>query len=274
MIELHTVRMVLRARPILRLLRPMWHGQEVDAGALLHAGLANLFATSDAHAVVPMQPFAVDDHTADERRDPEHIFLRAYSQLPEAALLERMGPLRAELVAGLATRAVPALPSGTRLAFRARVCPTVRTKRPAPGETARRSRARDVDAWLAERLGDWRALPPSEWPEPFDVHADRERVYRTWLSRELGTPRPDAKPLAIDAPAAEVVDAKLVEFRSEPFRRDRPRTPRSSPAKRPNAVLAGTLRVVDPTAFRALLARGVGRHRAYGFGMLVLRPVP
>jgi CRISPR system Cascade subunit CasE len=25
-------------------------------------------------------------------------------------------------------------------------------------------------------------------------------------------------------------------------------------------------------AFRALLARGVGRHRAFGFGMLLLRP--
>jgi len=30
--------------------------------------------------------------------------------------------------------------------------------------------------------------------------------------------------------------------------------------------------VRDPTGFAALLARGVGRHRAFGFGMLLLRP--
>ena len=32
----------------------------------------------------------------------------------------------------------------------------------------------------------------------------------------------------------------------------------------------GALTVIDPDAFAALLARGVGRHRAYG--MILLRP--
>jgi CRISPR system Cascade subunit CasE len=30
--------------------------------------------------------------------------------------------------------------------------------------------------------------------------------------------------------------------------------------------------VADPAAFAQLLARGVGRHRAFGLGMLLLRP--
>lgn len=38
----------------------------------------------------------------------------------------------------------------------------------------------------------------------------------------------------------------------------------------PDAVLKGHLRVADPPAFARLLARGVGRHRAFGFGMLLL----
>jgi CRISPR system Cascade subunit CasE len=37
------------------------------------------------------------------------------------------------------------------------------------------------------------------------------------------------------------------------------------------ALVTGTLRVGDAEAFRALLARGLGRHRAFGFGMLLLR---
>jgi CRISPR system Cascade subunit CasE len=42
--------------------------------------------------------------------------------------------------------------------------------------------------------------------------------------------------------------------------------------ERPNAVLEGTLTVGDPDAFARLLARGIGRHRAFGFGMLLLKP--
>ena len=41
----------------------------------------------------------------------------------------------------------------------------------------------------------------------------------------------------------------------------------------PDAVLTGQLRVADPQAFAQLLARGVGRHRAFGFGLLLLRSI-
>ena len=40
----------------------------------------------------------------------------------------------------------------------------------------------------------------------------------------------------------------------------------------PTPFMAGQLRITDPDRFHALLARGVGRHRAFGFGMLLLRP--
>lgn len=43
---------------------------------------------------------------------------------------------------------------------------------------------------------------------------------------------------------------------------------------RPQALLRGELTVGDPEAFSALLRRGVGRHRAFGYGMLLLRPAP
>jgi CRISPR system Cascade subunit CasE len=61
--------------------------------------------------------------------------------------------------------------------------------------------------------------------------------------------------------------AHLTEFRRELMRRYG-----GARIERPNAVLEGHLMVRDPVAFRALLARGVGRHRAFGFGMLLLRP--
>ena len=40
----------------------------------------------------------------------------------------------------------------------------------------------------------------------------------------------------------------------------------------PDAVMRGVLTITDAAAFTALLAQGIGRHRAYGYGMLLLRP--
>ena len=36
--------------------------------------------------------------------------------------------------------------------------------------------------------------------------------------------------------------------------------------------MAGTLTIGDPDAFAAILSRGVGRHAAFGYGMLLLSP--
>jgi CRISPR system Cascade subunit CasE len=41
----------------------------------------------------------------------------------------------------------------------------------------------------------------------------------------------------------------------------------------PDAVFTGVLQVLDTTAFAALVARGIGRHRAFGYGMVLLKPI-
>ena len=60
---------------------------------------------------------------------------------------------------------------------------------------------------------------------------------------------------------------KLAEFHLETLRRRG-----NARLVRPSAVLEGTLSITDPVEFRQTLARGIGRHRAFGFGMLLLRP--
>jgi CRISPR system Cascade subunit CasE len=40
----------------------------------------------------------------------------------------------------------------------------------------------------------------------------------------------------------------------------------------PDAVLRGRLQIEDGNGFARLVARGIGRHRAFGFGMLLLMP--
>ena len=90
----------------------------------------------------------------------------------------------------------------------------------------------------------------------------REQVYHDWLIRKLDG-------------AAEVETCRLDRFRLvRLFRRGR-RTGKGRARKAPQlpeAVLKGRLKVLDSEAFSHLVARGIGRHRAFGFGMLLLRP--
>ena len=40
----------------------------------------------------------------------------------------------------------------------------------------------------------------------------------------------------------------------------------------PVTLMEGRLKITDPVLFGDLLKRGIGRHRAYGYGMIVLAP--
>ena len=89
-------------------------------------------------------------------------------------------------------------------------------------------------------------------PSPDDQ--TREGTYAHWLGRRLGG-------------AAEVVACRLAAFyRTSAYRG------RSRAVKGPDATMHGTVRITDPAEFARKLANGVGRHKAYGYGMLLLRP--
>lgn len=133
--------------------------------------------------------------------------------------------------------------SDRRLGFEVRVRPVLRTNA---------GRERDVFQVAAEKVG----------AGEFDQ--SRETLYGEWLARELargGAARIDSLRLDAFCLSASLRKGSTVNGRR--------------PAQRvcgPDAVLAGELTVRDPAGFTALLARGVGRHRAFGFGMLLLRP--
>jgi CRISPR system Cascade subunit CasE len=267
--DLHIVRLVLDRRELIRVAARHRLPYGVDDGYLLHAGLAQLFSKDSAPANVPFLSFAADDTNPRAQADPDRVYLLAYSPVGEAALNAEMGPSRGAMVHTCATRPVPTMAEGTRARFRARVCPVVRTKRvgerPLRVNNKGRTVSREVDAWLAERLATWQDEPPRDEAFPFDRRGrewlDRERVYTAWLERELGRHQGGA----LEA-------ARMESFEREALHRgDSPKVERSGSMQRPNVVLEGTLRVTHPEGFRAMLARGIGRHRAFGFGMLLLR---
>ena len=92
-----------------------------------------------------------------------------------------------------------------------------------------------------------------------EMERTRESVYRDWLRKQISVHG-----------GAELEEASLQSFRrTRAVRRARERASSEGPA----ALMRGTLVVGDdPDKFGKLLKRGVGRHRAYGFGMLLVRP--
>lgn len=142
---------------------------------------------------------------------------------------------------------------GQRLGFEVRVRPVVRRAR---ANSERRHREMDSFQAEAERH------PKGEMPRT------REQVYADWLSDRFAIFLSEESDRRRGA-SLEPAQTKLVSFH-------RTRAYRKAAATRysegPDAVLRGVLTISDSEAFAALLTKGVGRHRAYGFGMLLLRP--
>ena len=91
----------------------------------------------------------------------------------------------------------------------------------------------------------------------------REAVYAEWLKRQFEG-------------VADLHEIRMTEFSlSTVVRRAAPQAEGARPKRPvqgPDAVFTGVLQVRDSAAFAALVARGIGRHRAFGFGMLLLKP--
>ncbi len=135
---------------------------------------------------------------------------------------------------------------GQTLGFEVRVRPVVRAKD-----------GRERDAFL--HAVD--AIPAADG----GGIAQRAVIYSDWL----------AKQFAVDG-AAQIIYTQMDEFRLTRVLR-KAGTGENGKRKThagtgPDAVFKGQLQVGNPVAFGRLLARGVGRHRAFGFGMLLLKP--
>jgi CRISPR system Cascade subunit CasE len=132
---------------------------------------------------------------------------------------------------------------GQRLGFEVRIRPVVRTKD-----------SRERDAYL-------HAVEPTE---P-NSGLRRETVYTDWLAKQFRT-----------GGAAQVLQAGMGAFRlCRVIRRARDGDNGKRKTKSingPDALFEGELTVTNGEAFNHLVTRGIGRHRAFGFGMLLLKP--
>ena len=224
-----------------------------DEGYALHALLSSVFGKG------VLQPF----RTFRPSRS-EGATLYAYSDLEDGALralAEAAAPpdcLTVIEVAGLRTKPMPArFAVGQRLGFDIRVRPVRRLARDIPDSQSARviRKGSEIDAFRLELL----RRSPDGWKEGNGASSDgisRAEVYAHWLAERL-------------TGAAEV---DLRSCRLASFRRHRVIRGDGQGPEGPDSVVHGECVVEDPARFSAQLAKGVGRHRAYGYGMLIVRP--
>ncbi len=195
-----------------------------------------------------------------ERGRQRHGTLYGYAAADAAALCEAAAafacPLQSNVLpaARIESKTMPTTwQAEQRLGFEVLIRPVVRPKKrrldPRGAKGGPRSAGAETDVW------QWEA----EKHPRGEMKCSREAVYTDWLAAQLER-RGGA---ALDKAAT-----RLTSFQRVRTARKR----RAHATEGPHAVLQGTLTVTDPDAFACLVAHGIGRHRAYGYGMLLLRP--
>lgn len=235
-----------------------------DEGAAFHLLLSNIFGKR------VLQPFRL--FASDRRRTAT---LYAYSDVASSELQQRAAnfatPDCVEVVRPptIRTKAMPmAFSRGQRLGFDVHVRPVCRLSRDirlpfgrgrrGEGNGASRvmTRGSEIDIYYRQivdgavdqdrsGLGDFRTG---------EALGLRQQIYLGWLNERLGS-------------AAEIdKGSRLAAFRRVRSIRNR------RVVEGPSATLHGVLKVTDPVDFGEVLRHGIGRHKAYGYGMLLLRP--
>ena len=209
-----------------------------DEGYAMHCLLRESFGEQ---APQPFRYFL--PRNGDEQRGTLHGYAPVNAECLDAASAVYADPLQQDIFSSLRSRPMPTVwKPGVRLGFETRVRPVVR----------RSSRAQDRPGQELDVFDSWADNLDQSSPD-----ITRQDAYIQWLAQQFD-----------NLGGASLKHARLRSYRRTPVRRRL----RGPDIYGPDAVFQGDLTVTDGEAFTVLLARGIGRHRAYGYGMLQLRP--
>lgn len=229
----------LDAARLMRFAHRQGHGLTAgeDFGYAAHAWLAATLGD------LALKPFRLMENRHGLR-------MLGYTQQPIEALIEHAHTFAepdAANVCDWSAAAGKAMPdtwqTGHQLGFELRACPVSRAER-----------ERDVYLVAVSRAEEAGMEAPS-----------RPQVYTEWLANQL----------AKDG-AAKIVGNTVDLIGFQRIRSQRLAHAAGSAKRliveRPDALFSGEITIDNPDAFARLMSRGIGRHRAFGFGMLLLRP--
>lgn len=224
-----------------------------DQGRALHHLVDEMFGPS------ALRPFRL---LVPQRRSQGNLY--AYSAL-DATALRQAADIQAKpdhlLVLPVERLDSKPMPNdwaaGQRVGFNVRVRPVRRIGKPIKTQSGTIPAGSELDAFLLEAI----RCHPDERNGMRESERSREVVYLDWLSERL------CGAASLDSQASRVV-----QFHRTVVARG------ASGVEGPDAVVHGTLTIEDGEQFGELLRHGVGRHRAFGYGMILLsapsRPLP
>lgn len=239
-----------------------WAGQRgltrkgtFDQGYAMHVLLCNLFGRKK------LQPFRI---FASERRKLGSLY--AYSCL-DASKLAQEADLFAtpdclsvtQSLRDFRSKEMPVnFPKSQKYGFEIRIRPTRRLAKELSDSRSGKTYAKgaELDVYLASVL---RYLSQDENIGEDSLKAasiSRSDCYIDWLSERLSDSADLLKP-----------DCRLTSFK-----RSRCVRGKGPNIEGPDVIIHGNLKVKDSIAFNHNVRNGLGRHKAYGYGMLLLRP--
>ena len=236
MSPLHLVRLQVNAPSLMRFARDtgVLHEHDEGFGYALHGWLAAMFG---AHAPRPFRWLPARNELLGYSRSPKadlESHARAFSSPQAWAAL---------VDDSLASKPMPEIwRIGQRLQLEVLTCPVSRKD----------GHEKDVFLRALDRQGE--QAPP------------RGEVYVEWFCRQW-------------ADAVRLEHVELAGFSRRRLLRRGQRSPevevrRASAIERPTALFSAIAEVRDAEEFGRIMVRGIGRHRAFGFGMVLLRPAP
>lgn len=149
----------------------------------------------------------------------------------------------------VASKEMPRFETGRRLGFLLRACPVVRLAQAKNGHGV----GAEVDAFLARCFAAGK-----------DVSVSREEAYRDWISAKVN--QSESTGVKLDGVRVAAMARERLVRRTQGTGR------KATHLMRPDIRFEGDLVVIDGARFYQWLAHGVGRHRAFGFGALILVP--
>lgn len=241
---LHLVKVPLRADRLVAIAkRRQINVRSLDEGYLTHCLLAELWQANAPAPFVLRGSGRTLDAWGYSRLDAPALIGHARA-FGDPAILDALDGIEA-----IASKAMPRFDKGRRVGYLARVCPVARLATARDGHRA----GAEVDVFLSRCF----SAGPS-------VSLSREAVYREWFVGRVG----DTAVTGARVDHTRVAGIARVRL----VRRTQGIERAARSLERPDVRLEGDLVIEDGDAFLRFLAHGVGRHRAFGFGALMIVP--
>jgi len=269
--DLHLLRLLIDPAGLERLARARKIGAEDDHGYRMHALFTGCWGEASP------SPWQLDTQAGERHLTVWAYAAQDWAGLSANALARFADPaavgLDPDLVSLLrgalvwehcASKPMPCLAIGQTVGCEVRTCATVRLHRDLPGiaagdghgAVATRKAGDEIDVLTAE------ALRRSQGGTRTHMRAlDTEGIYLAWLTAALAR-----------CPGQTAAGIRVTGYRSTSCLRKNHTNGGRREVILPEVFGSGTMNITDPAAFATGLARGIGRHRAFGFGMLLLRP--